>query len=82
VTAPVKSNRILPRSSSATQLTETPPLDTASARFQVAVERAMSRHSTSEWAVLEPRRRTDAIYTELRRLDDAALKSGPRRPKG
>jgi len=38
-------------------------------RFDVAAARAMARHSPAEWALLEPTKRTDAIYAELRRVD-------------
>lgn len=41
----------------------------APSRFDLAAERAMARHSAAEWALLEPTKRTDAIYAELRRLD-------------
>lgn len=43
---------------------EAPP-----SRFDIAAERAMSKHSAAEWALLEPGERTDSIYAELRRLD-------------
>ena len=38
-------------------------------RFDLAAGRAMARHTPAEWALLEPTKRTDAIYRELRRLD-------------
>ena len=38
-------------------------------RFDIAAERAMARYSAAEWVLLEPVRRTGAIYEELRRLD-------------
>ena len=37
--------------------------------FDIAAARAMARHSRDQWALLEPAKRTQAIYAELRRVD-------------
>ena len=42
---------------------------TPQTRFEIAAAQAMARHSPAEWALLEPRKRTDEIYAELRKLD-------------
>jgi len=39
------------------------------ARFQLAAERAASPYSALDWACMEPRARSEAVYRELRRLD-------------
>jgi hypothetical protein len=45
----------------------------ASSRFDVAANIARSRYTAEQWALLEPRRRSAAIYGELRRLDSASV---------
>ena len=38
-------------------------------RFELAAQRARARFSAEEWVLLDPGRRSGAIYTELRRID-------------
>ncbi len=38
-------------------------------RFDLAAAHAMAQYTPAEWALLEPSRRTQAIYAELRRVD-------------
>lgn len=47
-------------------------------RFDVAASRAMARYTPAEWALLEPSRRTQAIYAELRRVDSEVNPRPPR----
>ena len=37
--------------------------------FDIAAARAQARFTVEQWALLEPGRRSSAIYTELRRID-------------
>ncbi len=38
-------------------------------RFDIAASRANARYTAEAWALLDPGKRTAAIYAELRRLD-------------
>jgi hypothetical protein len=48
------------------------------ARFQLAAERAASSYSALDWACLEPRARSEAVYRELRQLDADWARAHPR----
>jgi hypothetical protein len=40
-------------------------------RFDIAAARARARYSAEEWVLLDPGKRSTAIYAELRRIDGA-----------
>ena len=51
-------------SSRASEKAQDPP-----SRFEVAAARAKARYSAEEWVLLDPGKRSTAIYSELRRID-------------
>ena len=55
----------IPEASSRTPETQVDP----PSRFEVAAARAKARYSAEEWVLLDPGKRSTAIYAELRRID-------------
>ncbi len=49
---------------------DAPPHDPPT-RFDLAAARARARYSAEEWVLLDPGKRSTAIYAELRRIDGA-----------
>ena len=58
----------LPAPEPPARLPDTPPHEPLS-RFDIAAARARARYTAEEWVVLDPAKRSTAIYAELRRID-------------
>jgi hypothetical protein len=66
------------------QTAQSPPVPQAAAEgpqgeFELAVERARARFPTTVWWLLEPGRRTGAIYAELRLIDGEGVRAQSKR---
>lgn len=59
--------KLEPVGEDAPRLQEAP--DDPPSRFEVAAARARARYSPEEWVLLDPGKRSTAIYAELRRID-------------